>query len=131
MTKKDIDADALAEFEDSSVTAQLRHTDNGDLSIRYLEIRSANAEKPTIIFIHNPPGGSDNYYDYLKNPLLIDSFNLIITDRLGYGGSMSGVAEPSINKYTSEITLSNTGRFSHRQQNNYIGGSFIWWSSNC
>lgn len=104
LPKKDIDADALAEFEDSSVMPELRYTDNGDLSIRYLEIRSASAEKPTIIFIHGAPGGGDNYYDYLKNPSLIDSFNLITIDRLGYGGSNRGVAEPSINDKRNHLT---------------------------
>jgi pimeloyl-ACP methyl ester carboxylesterase len=101
--KKDIDADALAEFEDSSTMPNLKYTDNGDLSIRYLEVTTASAAKPTVIFVHGAPGGSDNYYDYLKDPSFTDSFNLVTIDRLGYGGSGRGDAEPSIQKQAESL----------------------------
>ena len=93
--KDDIDAEVLEEFEGSDVIPDVLYTSNGDLSIRYVRVNN-DPEKPTIIFIHGAPGGGDNYYEYLKDPQLIDTFNLITIDRLGYGGSNRGEAEPSI-----------------------------------
>jgi len=101
--KKDIDAEALAEFEDSSVVPELLYTSNGDLSIRYLQVRSDSALRPTVIFVHGAPGGADNYYDYLKDNELLGSLNLITIDRLGYGGSGRGNPEPSIAKQAESI----------------------------
>lgn len=101
--KKDIDADALAEFEDAPTMPNLKYTANGENVIRYLEVVSDATPKPTIIFVHGAPGGADNYYDYLKEQELIDSFNLITIDRLGYGGSNRGEAEPSIEKQAESI----------------------------
>ncbi|HAW18608.1 MAG TPA: alpha/beta hydrolase [Flavobacteriales bacterium] len=100
--KDDIDAEVLEEFEGSNVTPEVLYTTNGDLSIRYIRVND-DPDKPTIIFVHGAPGGADNYYEYLKDPALIDSFNLITIDRLGYGGSNRGEAEPSIQKQAESV----------------------------
>ena len=53
--------------------------------------------------MHGSPGGGDNYYEYLKDNSLIESFNLITIDRLGYGGSNRGEAEPSVQKQAESL----------------------------
>lgn len=93
--KEDENADVLEAFEDSGITPEIHFTNGSTRSIRYISVYN-DPSRPTVIFIHGAPGGADNYYDYLKDPEMMDSFNLITIDRPGYGGSGRGEAEFSI-----------------------------------
>ena len=49
-----------------------------------------------LFFIHGSPGAWTNYIEYLANPTLQNSAEMISVDRLGYGHSTRGHAESSL-----------------------------------
>lgn len=102
-SKDDIDAATLKEFEGSDIQPEILRTNNGELSIRYITIREAGPDKPIVIFVHGAPGGLDNYYDYFKDQTFIRDFNVVAIDRLGYGGSNRGKAEPSVERQAESV----------------------------
>ncbi len=68
----------------------------GEKSIRYIIATKFNSDLPTVLFLHGSPGSSQDFYDYLQDSILIAKANLIVIDRLGYGYSGFGKAEPAI-----------------------------------
>jgi pimeloyl-ACP methyl ester carboxylesterase len=100
--KDDIDASMNDAFDGSGVAPEILHT-AGDLSIRYIAVRNAGKDKPTVIFVHGATGSSGDYYDYLKDTEFGKSINMIAVDRLGYGGSNRGKAEPSMEKQAASL----------------------------
>jgi len=72
-------------------------------SIRYIMAKDYNENLPTVLFIHGAPGSSSDYFDFLKDSILVNQANLIAIDRLGYGYSSYGNAVPSIEKQAKII----------------------------
>lgn len=56
-----------------------------------------------IFFVHGAPGASDNYYQYLRDSVLLSKANLYSIDRPGYGFSNFGKSEKSIKKHTQVV----------------------------
>ena len=91
--KEDLDQEVKTAFSDTSIEPTIEFTGN---DLRYVAVREAGPDAPTIVFVHGAPGSGDAFYDYLKDPELATAFNMITVDRLGYGASKPGNAEPSI-----------------------------------
>jgi pimeloyl-ACP methyl ester carboxylesterase len=56
-----------------------------------------------IFFVHGAPGASDNYYQYLRDTVLLSKANLYSIDRPGYGFSNFGKSEISIETHTKVV----------------------------
>lgn len=66
-----------------------------DKTIHYLQLLSAD-DKPLVVFVHGSPGSLAAYTEYLTDKELFQSADLIAVDRLGFGYSDFGKAEPSL-----------------------------------
>lgn len=91
--KDDLNQDVRDAFDGSSVVPSIEYSSE---NVRYVAVREAGPDKPSIIFVHGAPGSGDAYYDYLMDDELVGAFNMFTVDRLGYGASERGNAEPSI-----------------------------------
>lgn len=108
------DEEIIAYFEPYSYQVDIVHDEFGGNTYRYV-IASVDSQsvKPLIIFIHGAPGSWDAYKDYMSDSLLIEKYDLIAIDRLGYSGSYSGNAVLSI-KDQASITLDILDKYPER-----------------
>ena len=65
-------------------------------------LRAGDPDAPRVIYVHGTPGQAANFEDFLRNP--IDGFESIAVDRLGFGESEPGRAEPSFQKQAEAIS---------------------------
>ena len=79
-----------------------RQTHNGK-PVRYIETGIQSDSVPLIVFIHGAPGGCDAFNGFLKAPEMQIEFRMISVDRLGYGYSDYGNAEPSIQLHADMV----------------------------
>ena len=86
----------ISEFENSAIAPIIRDVDFDGKNFRYIEVSDSKYQKPTIIFIHGAPGSSDNYFQFMRNPVMAGKFDMISVDRLGYGYSDFGHSETSL-----------------------------------
>ncbi len=52
--------------------------------------------KTTVVFVHGSPGSSSNFLEYAKDTNVLNTFNVLLIDRPGFGYSEFGNSEPSI-----------------------------------
>ncbi len=98
------DEKIIAYFEPYLYQVDIVHDELGGNSYRYvIATVDTQSVKPLIIFIHGAPGSWDAYKDYMTDSLLIEQYDLIAIDRLGYGGSYAGNAVLSIKDQSSII----------------------------
>lgn len=64
---------------------------------------SGHAELRPLIFVHGSPGSWQGWAAFLRNTELQNQFHIIAVDRLGYGGSGAGQAEPSLESQASAV----------------------------
>ncbi len=79
-------------------------------NVRYYVYGDAN--KPALMFIHGSPGGSwVQWGDYFNDKDIRDRFYIIAIDRLGFGESDNGNAEPSLEHHAGAVkaVLDNEG----------------------
>jgi pimeloyl-ACP methyl ester carboxylesterase len=86
-------AKAAADFADRYPN-QIRVTSIGGRHLRYAW--SGDPRKRPILFVHGSPGSWEGWAQFLMEPKLQSSFQLIAVDRPGYGGSDEGRTEPSL-----------------------------------
>ncbi len=55
------------------------------------------------VFVHGSPGSWEAFEDYFRNDTLLQNFDLLSVDRLGYGQSGAGHAETSLKKQSAAI----------------------------
>lgn len=60
--------------------------------------------KPMVVFVHGSPGGWDAYVKYFKDTALTNIACIVSVDRLGYGISNGGLAEPSLEIQAAALT---------------------------
>lgn len=94
-----------SEFENAQVAPIIKDVDFEGKNFRYVEVVDSRYQKPTIIFIHGAPGSSDNYFQFMRDPKMVSSFDMISVDRLGYGYSDFGKAEISLVKQAESLKL--------------------------
>ena len=93
----------VREFKGSKVQPKvLAHQVNGRL-LRYTQTDPSGTPEAMIVFVHGAPGGTEAFFKYLQDPRLNQRCRLISVDRLGYGGSGLGWAEPSIIQQATSI----------------------------
>ncbi len=71
------------------------------------KVRAAWAGLPTLrplIFVHGSPGSWQGWAAFLRNKELQNRFHIIAVDRLGYGGSGAGQAEPALESQANAIS---------------------------
>jgi len=92
-------------FKESNSEVHIkRHTiSTVDYPIRVVSGAFDNTKNIAVFFIHGAPGASDNYYDYLKDSVLLKKANLYSIDRPGYGFSNFGKSETSIEIQTKVV----------------------------
>ena len=66
-------------------------------------VRSGDADKPIIVFIHGSPGQWTAWADYLLDKDLRDKAHMIAVDRAGFGGSNMGAYEPNLKRQAQFI----------------------------
>tara|TARA_R110000787_G_scaffold55942_11_gene128882 strand:- start:4101 stop:4961 length:861 start_codon:yes stop_codon:yes gene_type:complete len=74
-----------------------------DYSVRVVSGAIDTKKDIAIFFVHGAPGASDNYYQYLRDSVLLSKANLYSIDRPGYGFSNFGKSEKSIKKHTQVV----------------------------
>lgn len=92
-----------SEFENAQVAPVIKDVDFEEKNFRYVEVVDSRYQKPTIIFIHGAPGSSDNYFQFMRDPKMVSSFDMVSVDRLGYGYSDFGKAEISLVKQAKSL----------------------------
>jgi uncharacterized protein len=94
-TKKEGDALVYNSFKKTNVQPTILRTGIENADVRFIQTGSS-LQKQVIIFVHGAPGSADAFYRYLKDPELLESFQLVSLDRLGYGDSEKSLAQPSV-----------------------------------
>jgi pimeloyl-ACP methyl ester carboxylesterase len=92
-----------SEFENTEITPMIKDVDFEGKNFRYVEVSDLKYTKTTIVFIHGAPGSSDNYFQFMSDPHLVSSFDMVSIDRLGYGYSDFGNAETSLEKQAESL----------------------------
>lgn len=62
---------------------------------QYLEILG-DTSRPLLILVHGSPGSLTAFEPYYTDSFLLDHFDIVAVDRLGFGYSDFGIAEPSL-----------------------------------
>jgi pimeloyl-ACP methyl ester carboxylesterase len=75
--------------------AHFRTVDMDGTTVNYLEVGD-DISKPTVVFLHGSPGSLSAYAPYYTDSILLSVCNMISLDRLGFGYSDFGDAEPSL-----------------------------------
>lgn len=81
---------------------------------------TTNSEAPNLlVFVHGSPGSGSNFYDFLKDSILLTHFQMASVDRPGFGYSDFGRAEPSLQEQARSLShlLQN-----HRNQQIFLLG---------
>jgi pimeloyl-ACP methyl ester carboxylesterase len=63
-------------------------------SIRYID--AGNSSYPVLLIVHGSPGSLWGALHLLKDPVVLAKYRVIVIDRMGFGRSGFGIAEPSI-----------------------------------
>ncbi|MEO9967217.1 MAG: alpha/beta hydrolase [Reichenbachiella sp.] len=80
---------------------EVKYLEVGQRTVRYLW--QNNGHKTTVILVHGAPGSSSAFIDFFHNQDLRSKVNIISIDRLGYGYSGYGEAEPSLESQAEVI----------------------------
>jgi pimeloyl-ACP methyl ester carboxylesterase len=94
-------APAIATPEMAADAIQSRFIDFGDERVHY--VVAGRTDGPTILFVHGSPGTWEAWRGYLRDPGLGDRARLIAVDRLGFGGSARGHAEPALERQAGAL----------------------------
>lgn len=103
-------------FKNSPVKPSFHTLQTGGRSIHYAEIgpsspepstasagRSAPGSLPVVVFVHGSPGSWDAFIAFLNDSALYRRARLVAVDRLGFGKSGLGQAEPSLQKQAAAV----------------------------
>jgi pimeloyl-ACP methyl ester carboxylesterase len=90
-------------FESTGITPNIKDIDFKGKNFRYLEVSDGSYKKPTVIFIHGAPGSSDNYVQFMVDKGMVNAFDMVSVDRLGYGYSEFGHAETSLTEQANSL----------------------------
>lgn len=74
-------------------------SDNKTMSFAF----AGSAENAPIVFVHGSPGSWDGWAQFLESEELKKNFQILVPDRLGYGGSNYGVPEKSLAKQAQSM----------------------------
>jgi pimeloyl-ACP methyl ester carboxylesterase len=69
----------------------------------HVVVASANSAPARVLFIHGSPGTWDAWSGFLRDPELRRRARLLAADRLGFGGSERGHAEPSLTRQAAAL----------------------------
>lgn len=97
------DKKVVSYFEKKGLNAQIHYTKFQGHQLRHIHSNFYDSLKPTLYFVHGVPGSSDNFNNYLSDSLLNTKANLISFDRLGYGYSEYGKAEPDNSQQAASL----------------------------
>ncbi len=105
-----------AYFKNSPVKPSFHTLQTGGRSIHYAEIepsspgpstasagRSEPDSLPVVVFVHGSPGSWDAFIAFFNDSTLYRRARLVAVDRLGFGKSGLGQAEPSLQKQAAAI----------------------------
>ena len=90
------DDEAKKDFEKDGVPFTTKTVKVGKRHIHYAQ--SGNDTFPTIVFVHGSPGSWSAFIQYMKDKDLLSKYRMISVDRLGFGNSDFGKAEPLKNQ---------------------------------
>ncbi len=104
MSMRPSDDKARQYFEEQGVKATIHHDTFDNRPIRYIEGGLQNEENaPLVVFVHGAPGSYDAFQTYLCDTVLKEKARMVTIDRLGYGYSDYGNAEPSIATHAAMV----------------------------
>ena len=86
-------------------------------------VRSGDADKPIILFIHGSPGQWTAWADYLLDKDLRYKAHMIAVDRAGFGGSNMGTHEPDL-KRQAQLIIEALAEFTKHQKVIVVGHSY-------
>lgn len=89
------------QFEEKEYQPQFITYETFGSTMHYAQI--GDITKPMVVFVHGSPGGWDAYVKYFKDTSLTNIACIISVDRLGYGSSNGGIAEPSLEAQAAAI----------------------------
>jgi hypothetical protein len=73
---------------------QFHYVDFLGQKIRYIEV--GNPKKPLLMIVHGSPGSLRGSLHLMNDPVVLQKYRVIAIDRIGFGRSSFGQAEPSI-----------------------------------
>lgn len=86
-----------AYFQEAGVEVKIHHQEYQGKPIRFIETKGESAPDSTlVVFVHGAPGSLSDHKAFLADSVLLSRTRMISIDRLGYGGSHYGDAEPGI-----------------------------------
>ncbi len=88
---------SIRDFEKDSLTL---HAGSYKAIGRNINYRSINEgeKKPLVIYVHGSPGSSQDFFNTMKDSVMLAHFEMMCIDRPGYGYSDFGNAEPDLDK---------------------------------
>jgi len=107
-------------------TVEIGKKAGGGRDIHYTLVYG-DTSKPLAIFVHGSPGSSSSFIHFAKDTILLQSYNVLILDRPGFGYSDFGNAEPSMQKQ-SLILREVVNQFSYKKKylvGHSLGGPII------
>lgn len=72
-----------------------------DRDIHYTYVSKKDALRPLVVFVHGSPGSSSNFLHFATDQLLLDSFDVLLLDRPGFGYSDFGNSESDMLRQAS------------------------------
>jgi pimeloyl-ACP methyl ester carboxylesterase len=91
----------VATPEMAAQALESRFVDFGDERLHY--VVAGRSDGPVLLFVHGSPGTWEAWRGYLRDPELRRRARLIAVDRLGFGGSERGQAEPSLERQAAAL----------------------------
>ncbi|KAA3638929.1 MAG: alpha/beta fold hydrolase, partial [Bacteroidetes bacterium] len=86
-----------AYFEEAGVEVKIHHQEYQGKPIRFIETKGETApDSSLVVFVHGAPGSLSDHKAFLADSDLLSRTRMLSIDRLGYGGSHYGDAEPGI-----------------------------------
>ncbi len=92
---------AIATPEMTSTALESRFVDFEQLRIHYVVATASRG--PLVVFVHGSPGTWEAWRHLLGDPELVAAARLVAVDRIGFGGSARGRAEPSLARQAAAI----------------------------
>jgi pimeloyl-ACP methyl ester carboxylesterase len=96
------DEDLAQKLAQKNIPCEVKRFQFEDYNTRYMEV-GKNDSLPLLVALHGSPGGILSYENLYKDKDFLQKFDMLIFDRLGYGGSEFGKFSTSIQKQASAI----------------------------
>lgn len=114
------DEELANSFQKKNIKHQIKRFIFQDYNTRYAEI--GNDSLPLLVCLHGSPGSMASFANFYNDTSFLKHFQLLLFDRLGYGGSNFGKISTSI-ELQAEAILPVLEQYANKKRKIYLVGS--------